>query len=106
MSNGNSAKIIKNNLGKEIDITPLENHSTVFKNPGYKGEPNSSIDIVEVKTGELLTRRWYDSNGKAYRDVDMTNHSNPKTHPEWPYEHFWTYGRMANQQGDRGGDKL
>ena len=33
----------------------------------------------------------YDSEGKAYRDVDMSDHGNPKEHPEVPHEHTWEY---------------
>ena len=46
--------------------------------------------------GNLVTRRWYDSNGKAVRDVDFTNHGNAKNHPEWPHEHFWSYDVNGN----------
>lgn len=34
--------------------------------------------------GNISTRRWYVSNGNAYRDVDMTNHGNFATHPDFP----------------------
>lgn len=87
----NGAKdVIKNNLGKEIDITPSKAHTKVNKNPGPFGEPNSSVDILDSK-GELTTRRFYDETGKAVRDVDMTNNGNPKQHPEYPHEHKWKY---------------
>ncbi len=83
--------IIKNNLGNEIDITPSKNHTTVNKNPGpFNGNPNSSIDILDSK-GKITTRRFYDETGKAIRDIDMTNHGNPKNHPEYPHEHKWKY---------------
>ena len=85
------SETVTNNQGKEIDITPSKNHTTSNKNPGYKGEPNSSLDILD-KDGNIVTRRWFDENGHAIRDVDMTNHGNPKQHPEWPHEHFWEYG--------------
>ena len=49
------------------------------------------MDILD-KQGTVATRRWFDSNGNAYRDVDMTNHGNPKMHPKWPHEHIWRYG--------------
>lgn len=39
----------------------------------------------------LLTRRWFNKNGKATRDVDFTNHGNPKQHPKVPHEHFWDW---------------
>ncbi len=49
-----STKVISN-LGKEIDITPSSKHVTVSKNPGSKGTPNSSIDILEVYLLQLKT---------------------------------------------------
>ena len=89
-SKGGGATKVISNLGNEIDITPASNHCTVPKNPGPKGTPNSSVDILD-DTGNIATRRWYDSEGNAYRDVDMTNHGNPKTHPEHPHEHIWDW---------------
>ena len=89
-SGGSSSIKITNNIGREIDITPSNHHTSVFKNPGPRGTPNSSVDILD-EAGNIVTRRWYDSNGKAYRDVDMTNHRNSKTHPEYPHEHFWNW---------------
>ena len=77
-------------LGKEIDITPSKNHFSVDKNPGTYGKPNTSVDILD-SNGNIKTRRWFDSNGRAYRDVDMTNHGNPKKHIEVPHEHIWKY---------------
>ena len=77
-------------LGKEIDITPSKNHFSVDKNPGTYGKPNTTVDILD-SNGNIKTRRWFDSNGRAYRDVDMTNHGNPKKHIEVPHEHIWKY---------------
>lgn len=77
---------IKTNLGNEIDITPSSNHSTTSNNPGLKGAPNSSVDILDGN-GNIKTRRWFGSDGIQTRDVDFTNHGNPKLHPEWPHEH-------------------
>ncbi|MBQ8281313.1 MAG: hypothetical protein IJZ25_02785, partial [Lachnospiraceae bacterium] len=93
----NSTKVTSN-LGNEIDITPSSNHTAVSKNPGPKGVPNSSVDILD-DAGNVSTRRWYDSNGNAYRDVDMTNHGNPKTHPEYPHEHIWDWSSGNPQRG-------
>ncbi|MFR3037863.1 MAG: hypothetical protein ACLTLY_03520 [Agathobacter rectalis] len=70
-------------LGNEIDITPSLKHTSVNKNPGPYGEVNTSVDILDAE-GNIKTRRWYDSEGKAYRDVDMSDHGNPKEHPEVP----------------------
>ena len=81
---------ITSTLGNEIDITPSSNHTLVSKNPGPFGEANTSVDILDAD-GNIKTRRWYDSNGRAYRDVDMSDHGNPKEHLEVPHEHTWEY---------------
>lgn len=73
-----------------LDIAPSEKHSTSKENPGPIGEPDSSVDILD-ENGQVKTRRQYDSEGKAYRDVDMTDHGNPKQHPEVPHEHTWDW---------------
>ena len=53
---------------------------------------NISVDdSILDENGQVKTRRWYDSEGKAYRDVDMTDHGNPKQHPEVPHEHTWDW---------------
>ena len=86
----NGKKTIKSTLGNEIDVTPSSKHTSVNKNPGTYGEANTSVDILDAE-GNIKTRRWYDSDGKAYRDVDMSDHGNPKEHPEVPHEHMWEY---------------
>ena len=83
-------KTIISTLGNEIDITPSLKHTSVNKNPGPYGEVNTSVDILDAE-GNIKTRRWYDSEGKAYRDVDMSDHGNSKEHPEVPHEHTWEY---------------
>ena len=89
--NKNSSKVIlTNNAGRNIDITPARNHGVTSGKGDLIGKPNSSIDILD-KQGNLKTRRWYDKDGRAYRDVDMTNHGNSKMHPEYPHEHKWVW---------------
>ena len=84
------SETVTSNTGREIDVTKKDNHSSTTKNPGPYGETDSSVDIVD-ENGQIKTRRWYDDEGHAYRDVDMTNHGNPKEHPEWPHEHTWDW---------------
>lgn len=83
-------KTVTSTLGREIDITPSSNHSSVYKNSGPYGEGNTSVGILDAD-GNVKTRHWYDSDGKAYRDVDMSDHGNAKEHPEVPHEHTWEY---------------
>jgi hypothetical protein len=92
-------EIINTNLGREIDITRYGDYNTTTINPGYQGSENSTIDIIDRETGEPLTRRWFDSNGRATRDVDFTDHGNPANHPEVPHEHIWEYGPDGKPSG-------
>ena len=89
-------QVVTSNKGNNYNVTQSSNHNIVTKNPGPTGQPNSSIDIVDPKTGELLTRRWYGPDGRATRDIDYTHHKNPKTHPEAPHEHSWKYDKYGN----------
>ena len=61
-----------------------------IKTVGGKGH-DSSVGILNRK-GKWMTRRWFDENGAAVRDVDLTYHNNPKKHPEVPHEHRWING--------------
>lgn len=96
-SSDEERETVTNNQGNEIDITPSKSHSTTRENPVRGQEPNSSIDILD-ENGNVKTRRWFDENGNAYRDVDMTNHGNPTTHPEWPHEHIWDWNQNPPRQ--------
>lgn len=65
------------------------------------GIPNSVTK--NYKQGKLDSERYYGKDGKAYLDIDYSNHGNPKTHPTVPHEHdisFDSDGKMH-----RGKDK-
>ena len=88
---------VTSNEGSEYDNKPSENHSKTTKNPVKNQEPNSSVDIVD-KNGNVIRRRWFDSEGKAERDLDYTDHGNPKQHPEVPHEHIWDWSKSKPRQ--------
>ena len=48
-------------------------------------------DSKNCLTSYKGTAITYDAEGNAYRDIDMTNHRNPKNHPEYPHEHIWEW---------------
>lgn len=62
--------------------------------------PNSVTK--NYKGGKLDRERYYGSDGKAYLDIDYTNHGNPKTHPHVPHQHKITYedGKPHRQKTD------
>jgi len=86
---------VTSNKGTDVDITRSTHHTTSTINLGIKGPPNSSVDILDSQ-GNIATRRWFDSNGRVFRDVDFTNHGNPGTHPECPHEHIWRFDADGN----------
>lgn len=34
---------------------------------------------------------FFDKNGRAQKDIDYTDHGNPKEHPQVPHEHKWDW---------------
>ena len=34
--------------------------------------------------------------GRAKKDIDYTDHGNPKDHPKVPHEHFWDWSDPDN----------
>ncbi|WP_167324171.1 hypothetical protein [Enterococcus caccae] len=82
---------VTSNQGNTYDDTPSKKHKKVTGSADRTGEPNSSVDIYD-KSGKIKTRRWYDEDGNAVRDIDYDDHGNPTRHPEVPHEHTWKDG--------------
>jgi hypothetical protein len=57
-----------------------------------KGRSNSFMDKVDDK-GNLITRRFYDKDGRVKRDIDFTDHGYPKFHPQVPHKHEWDWSK-------------
>lgn len=54
-----------------------------------KSKPNSKKTLY--KNGKKIRDRYYDERGYAEKDIDYTNHGNPKEHPKVPHEHKWDW---------------
>ena len=80
----------------KVTVCPAYNSVLALENSGLAIK-NSSVDILDGN-GNIKTRRWFDENGNAIRDVDYTNHGNPKMHPEWPHEHIWDWNQNPPRQ--------
>ena len=52
-----------------------------------EGEPNTFIDVRDEKTGKLHRSRKLNNDGKAYVDVEYTDHN--KKHIPDPHAHNW-----------------
>ena len=48
------------------------------------------------RTGKKIRDRYYDKKGRAKKDIDYTDHGNPKDHPKVPHEHFWDWSDPDN----------
>ena len=75
--NSASSKSINNVIYKTI---------TKDKKIPMKAKSNS-VKTKLGNGGKILQERYYDSHGKAYLDIDYTDHGNPKMHPHVPHEH-------------------
>lgn len=62
------------------------------------GAPHSRIDVAG-KDGTIKSRRYYNSIGGPQKDIDTTDHGNPKLHPFGTHAHNWD---TAGEQLKRG----
>ncbi|MCL1995569.1 MAG: hypothetical protein FWG63_05110 [Defluviitaleaceae bacterium] len=96
LKKGEYVDTVVTNKGNIIDITPTGKHSVTRDNL-LKGEPNSSVDILD-REGGFATRRWFNESGNQFKDVDFTDHSRPAKHPEHPHEHGRREGRKGSKK--------
>ena len=69
----------------------LKESGTIYESFADMMSPEDAKRYLDFPENGKKTIRWYDSEGKAYRDVDMSDHGNSKEHPEVPHEHTWEY---------------
>lgn len=78
---------------------PIENYN--YK-PVVTGQPSGSV--VNYQNGKPNNVIFLGSTGKSMSSVDLTHHSNPKTHPIAPHSHDWetlSGGLIRKQKGYR-----
>ncbi|MDF7683513.1 minor capsid protein [Lactobacillus sp. ESL0679] len=56
-------------------------------NIATKGTPLSVLG--RISDGQVVRYRYYDESGYVDKDLDMTDHGNPKQHPIVPHLHIW-----------------
>lgn len=49
--------------------------------------------IGKIHNGQVVQYRIYDKEGKAVKDIDLTDHGNPKKHKRVPHIHIWIYNK-------------
>ncbi|KAF1291061.1 minor capsid protein [Candidatus Enterococcus leclercqii] len=69
------------------DYESLVKTNDVRKLP-FESNPNSVKDFFDG--GKLERRRYYGKTGKPKKDIDYSDHGNPKEHREVPHVHEWS----------------
>lgn len=67
-----------------------------------KSKPNSKKTLY--RNGKKIRDRYYDKNGRAQKDIDYTDHGNPKEHPQVPHEHKWDWSNPNNPKRSKTND--
>lgn len=73
---------ISNKGGGSADGQSSSNPEPTNKLP-TKSKPNSKKTLYH--NGKKIRDRYYDKNGRAQKDIDYTDHGNPKEHPQVPH---------------------
>lgn len=89
MGQGISGYNLKTMGGKSYSIRTTDSHSLP-----RTGTPNSVLQKID-SSGNVSTERYYDKNGYALKDIDYTDHGNPKVH-KVPHEHSWDWSDKKN----------
>lgn len=72
-----------------------------------EGTPNSVIEKINPNTNEIMQRRYYDEEGKAFIDIDYGDHGYPESHP-WTiqdrviHKHTWDWSKEGKKKRSSG----
>lgn len=92
-----------NRIGSTIlldEINLYKNVIPVFletRNIPTKKDPFSVVG--KMKNGKVIQYRYYGENGLVEKDLDLTDHGNPKEHTVVPHVHRWKH--TYNQKNDK-----
>ena len=83
-------------VGVVASITSTDKHSVP-----ETSVPNS-VCIKLDKKGNKLSERYYDASGRAYLDIDYSDHGNKRSHPVVPHQHTisWENGKLKRSKGN------
>lgn len=68
--------------------------------------PNSIIRRVRDSDRSIIQDRHYGRDGRAIRDIDYTNHGNPRQHPIVPHQHRFDWSKPPNEMREKIGTPL
>ena len=81
------------------DVGIVKDVSTVSSHSVPETSTPNSVKIKIDKNGQKKSERYYNKDGKAYLDIDYTDHGNMKSHPIVPHQHkiTWNNGKMKRE---------
>lgn len=83
------------------DVGVVSSISTTKEHSLAKTSTPNSVMIKYDGKGNKLSERYYDKDGRAYLDIDYTDHGNKKSHPIVPHQHIirWENGKFKRDVG-------
>ncbi|MFU0789863.1 MAG: hypothetical protein ACFWT6_07905 [Virgibacillus proomii] len=75
---------------KKIKKSSIKKRIISRKKPPHKEGPKSGV-VYHWKNKKIVQARYYDKYGRARKDIDYTNHGNPKKHPFVLHVHHWSW---------------
>ena len=84
---------------RDVKVVTSVSHTTIHSLPNTS-DPNSVS--IKYRDGKAVSERYYDKEGKAYLDIDYSDHGNKTAHPVVPHQHKieWKNGKMHRQDGE------
>lgn len=64
-----------------------------------EANPGSVYMLID-EDNSFIQKRYFGDNKKAIKDIDYTDHGNPKRHPIVPHAHDWNWNVQGNPRGE------
>jgi len=89
------------NTAGSRDVKVVSSVSTTMAHSIPETSVPNSVKIKYDKKGNKSSERYYGTDGKAYLDIDYTDHGNKTSHPVVPHQHniSWEDGKMKRGVG-------
>ena len=91
--------VILFNTAGSSSIQQVDSQKSIYDAHTLPMDGTKNSVTKSYSDGKLEQERYYDSNGKAYLDIDYTDHGNPKMHPVVPHLHHITWNGKKPRRG-------
>lgn len=87
------------NTAGSSSIQQVDSQQSVFDVHSLPMNGTKNSVTKSYRDGKLEQERYYGENGKAYLDIDYSDHGNPKVHPVVPHQHHITWNGRIPRRG-------